>query len=919
MKSLIKIIFKAIFGFLTNRLFLLLLIVLGLFYVLVTRIFDLTIVQGDELARQFELSVIRDVDIEGQRGNIYDRNGYPIAENVIAYNVLLNDSIEVADKNEMLYKLISSIKKNGDDIIDECPLSISQEGMIIEGNDKQVLNFKKDIFNKRFTSQLSQEQIDMGPYDVFTYMRDDLFEIDPAKYTTLEIMDILTVRYAQYIKRYSKYQPELISTNISDQTLALIEERRDLFPGVSIVESPYRQYNDASYFAHIIGYTRLIDAEKLELMEPLGYESDDTVGVIGIEEELEPYLRGYDGSQKVEVNSLGKTMLVLDEVEPIMGNDVYLTIDRDLQIKSYHILEQQLAEIITDKMKMALPLTGEQRYILLKDVFDSIFRYQLIDTKAFISGDDYEQVLLKTMLDEKNNLTNQLVDELEARSVPKDYEVTGTVYRYILETLRTDGIVQSGYRSNETYLEFKEGSISFEQLVNGLIEAEVLTLPSTLDTQSTEDNYTALVELIIQDVLGRYDYDDHIYLHLIDEEFFSYIDLTMAIISQEVVSASEEDIDLILRKRLSPIEFMKLKILALDITPQQLALDPSSGSVVISDVDTGEVLAMVSYPTYDNSKLVNGFDNEYYVSLLNDPTSPLYPRATYSKSAPGSTFKMISGIAALEEGVVTPSEQVYATGYFDKIFPAAKCWIYSRGGSHGPTNLKSAIEESCNHYFYEMGYRLSFNDNGKYSDALGISLIEDYASRFGLDSKTGIEIGEAESSLASRDAVRAMIGQGTHSYTPVQLARYMNALVNDGTLMELNIVDKVMTKEGEVVVDFTPEVVRQNNIKQEHLDLVKAGMLAVTEGSSGTARGYFYDLPISVAGKTGTAELVKTRASHAVFTGFAPFDDPEISVASVIQFGYSSKYAALNSKKIFRMYFDLESQAEQYTYSDMLE
>lgn len=915
MFHIVKEVAKAIFGFLTNRLFLLLLIVIGLFYVLLARAFDLTIVQGEDLAREFDLSVIRDVDIEGQRGNIYDRNGYPLAENVIAYNVILNDSIEVEDKNAMIYALTSIIKKNGDTLVDEFPLDLTEEGLTITGSEQQVLNFKKNVFNKRLTSELSEEQVAMSGYDVYIYMRDELFEIEANLYTTESVLDILNIRYAQYIKRYSKYQPETIALNINEKTLALIEENRDLFPGVSIVESPYRVYNDAPYFAHIIGYTRLIDADRLEIMEPLGYESDDTVGVIGIEEAMEPYLRGYDGYQKVEVNSLGKTMLVLEEVAPVMGNDVYLTIDRDLQIKSYHILEQQLAEIITDKMRQTLPNTEEQRYILLKDIYDSIFRYDMLNISDLNPDDTYESTLINEHLETKETFTSTVIEHIESKTVDNNFEKHFTIYEYIFNAMKQDGFLANTYKSSETYQLFIDGDMSFYDLVSGLLQAEVISIP---EGQSSDIDavYNTLSVYLKEDVLKRLDLDKHLYLYLLEEEAFDYIALSMTAINHGVVTADEDELDKMLRKKLSPLEFMKAKILALELTPQDLALDPSSGSVVISDPDTGEVLAMVSYPTYDNSRLVNHFDNDYYVELLNDPTSPLYPRATYSKSAPGSTFKMVAGLAALEEGVVGPNEHVNATGIFTKIFPSAKCWIYGRG-VHGPITVAEAIEESCNYFFYEMGYRLSFTEEGKYSDATGISKIEEYASRFGLDSKTGLEIGEADSTMATRDSVRAMIGQGTHNYTPVQLARYMNALVNDGTLMELNLVDKVLEKSGAVHVDFSAEVVRENEFNLEYIDLVKSGMLAVTEG--GTARRYFAELPISVAGKTGTAELVKTRPAHAVFTGFAPIEDPEISVVTVIQFGYSSKYAAINTSKILSMYFDLEAEAGNYTTGIMLD
>lgn len=916
-----KSIFGAIFKFITNRMFILLIIVAILFYILLARLFELQIIKGKENEEAFELRIVREVAIEGQRGNIYDRNGYPLAENIIAYNVLLNDSYEVDDKNKMLYELIKTIEKNDDTIINDFPIQFVDGVFIFDGTDKQFLNFKKNIFNRSSTNKLKENEVKMSVPEMYAYIiGEKLFEIDQTIYTTADTLAILNIRYAQYIIRYSKYKPKTIALNICDDTLALLEEKKDVFPGITIIESPYRVYNDAPYFAHIIGYTRAINSEKLEILKPLGYTADDIVGVIGIEEKLELYLRGYDGYQKVEVNQLGKKMLVIDEVESVMGYDVYLTLDRNLQIDTYNILEQQLADILVDKMRQSLPSSGEQRYILLKDIFDSIFRYSLIDTKLITENNsDYENNIVNTMLSKKESLSQKVIEEINQDSVSKDYKTYGTVYTYMLDDLKKQGILDINYKLEEDYTLFVDAEISFVSLLKGFYKNNYFILPESVETQTEETVIEYIKTYLTKECLTQYDFVNYIYLYLIDQEAFNYIDLTMMIIEQNLVSATEDEVTDILRRRLSPLEFMKVKIANIEITPHELALDPSSGSVVISDIDTGEILALVSYPTYDNSRLVNEFDNQYYTSLLNDPTSPLYPRATFSKSAPGSTFKMVAAMAALEEGVIGPKEYIYATGYFDKIFPAARCWINSQGGQHGLITIEQALEVSCNFFFYELGYRLSTNESGKYVDSQGITTLEEYASRFGLDSKTGIEIGDSNSNIADRDAVRATIGQGTHNYTPVQLARYMNTLANDGVMKELGIVDKVLDKNGDLVMEFTPEVLRTNNFNQDNIDLIKSGMLAVTEGSRGTARSYFSDLPIQIAGKTGTAELLKTRASHAIFTGFAPYADPEISVVTVIQFGYSSKYAALNSKKVFARYFEIDKELTRYSTDHMLD
>ncbi len=941
-----KTIFLAIYSFFTNRLFILSIAVLALFYILVATLFDLQIVDGNEHAEAFDLKVVREVDSKGQRGNIYDRYGVPLAENIMAYDVQLNDSYEVQDKNSMIHELVSIIRGHGDEVLNEFPLVYKDMSLQFEGSELDIKRFKKGVFNHLYVSRLSEEELLMEPKDVFFYMCEDLFEISLYEYTTFEALDILNIRYSQYISRYSKYNPDTIAVNISEETLAELEEKRDYFPGVIIIESPFRVYNDAPYFAHIIGYTRDISADKLTTMETLGYDSEDQVGFTGIEKELESYLRGFDGNQKVEVNNLGKTMLVLEEISPLMGNDVFLTIDHDLQIETYHILEQQMANIIVDKLYMNYPKPDDTRYVLLKDVFDSIFRYELIDIDALGKGFSSSGLTIYNEMNEiKTKLVTSASEEIESDGLPKDFRNNQAIYYYILNQFKAKEYLDTYFYRSEYYELFVAKKITFNQLMQALYEEGHLIIPlsegeiiyAKLPVREEDDKspYATDFEVdevlkvhlhnhIFDDFLKRHYLDKYMYLYALDEEEFDYFDLTKLIIDVNLVSATESQIAMINKRRLKPIDFMKEKILTIELTPQELALDPSSGSVVITDVDTGEVLALVSYPTYDNNRLVNQFDGAYYVEQLNDPTSPLLPRGTMSRTVPGSTFKMLSGIAALEEGVVGLNEYVHTTGYFTKIWPPASCWIYaSRKGTHGNLTLEGAIEQSCNYYFYEMGYRLGITETGKYNAKQGITIFQDYIARFGLDATTGLEIGEQSSTMPEHDPVRASIGQEKLGFTPVQLARYMNVLVNDGVVSELNLVDKVMTKDGMIVEDFTPKLLKENNFEQVNLDAVKEGMLKVTSGSRGTARSYFSDIDLDIAGKTGTAEIrsldsksidpvraVIKRPNHAVFTGFAPFDDPEISVVSMIQYAYSSKYAALNSKEVFRNYFDLEREVE---------
>ena len=221
-----------------------------------------------------------------------------------------------------------------------------------------------------------------------------------------------------------------------------------------------------------------------------------------------------------------------------------------------------------------------------------------------------------------------------------------------------------------------------------------------------------------------------------------------------------------------------------------------------TDPDTGEVKAMVSYPSYNNNRLANGIDSSYYASLNTDLSSPMLNRATQSRTAPGSTFKPISSTAVLEEGVANASTYVKCTGIFDKISPAAKCWIYPN--AHGSLNVSGAIAVSCNFFFYQMGYNLG-TVNGTYNSQRGLTKLKKYASMYGFNRKSGVEITEYEPHISDEDAIRSAIGQGTNNMTAISLARYVTALATDGKLYTFRLLSKICDANGNVIEELIPE------------------------------------------------------------------------------------------------------------------
>ncbi len=353
---------------------------------------------------------------------------------------------------------------------------------------------------------------------------------------------------------------------------------------------------------------------------------------------------------------------------------------------------------------------------------------------------------------------------------------------------------------------------------------------------------------------------------------------------------------------LSNYDFIYKKIENLELTPAMLALDPCSGSVVVTDPDTGEIKAMVSYPSYDNNLLTNTIDAEYYARITEDKTTPMYSRATMQLTAPGSTFKMVTSFAALNEGVLGLNDVIETKGYFDKTETPAKCWIYP--SAHGTIGLTTAIEESCNYFFYELGYRLACQtDTGTYSDITGVETIQKYAAMFGLDTTSGIELPESSPNMSSADAIRSAIGQGTNNYTATQLSRYVTTIANEGTCYNLSLVSEIKDIDGNTVYENEHTVYNRIDFPDEQWDTVKQGMRQVVSSHT-SSTALINQIDVAVAGKTGTAQQSENRPNHALFVSFAPYENPEITVTCVIPFGYSSGNAEELAALIYAYMYD---------------
>lgn len=346
------------------------------------------------------------------------------------------------------------------------------------------------------------------------------------------------------------------------------------------------------------------------------------------------------------------------------------------------------------------------------------------------------------------------------------------------------------------------------------------------------------------------------------------------------------------------------------------AYDATGGAMVVMNVNTGEVLAMASYPDYDPSKFTFGIDSETW-SIYKD--SNIKNRAISEIYTPGSIYKMVTAVAGLETGVIDAKTKINDTGrytYYKDYQPV--CW---KSGGHGWLNVTSAIQHSCNYFFYETGRRVGIDNLAKYS------------KYFGLGTKTGIELlGEAKGNLSQRvngqtwnpgDTIQAAIGQLHNQFTPIQMAKYTSILANGGKSIKPTLIKSIQTVDGTEIskeeyeayfnerLGFEEETNEEINISDENLKLVLEGMRSVTSESGGTAYSYFKNFNIEVGGKTGSAQVGNkeqgTAKTHAWFVGFAPFDDPEIAVVILVENGGSGGYTAEAARDVMAQYFGMNT------------
>ncbi len=919
-----------------GRIFILMLVFLSMSSILVYRLWHLQIVNGQQYADEFVQGITKSVRVAGTRGNIYDCNGELLAYNRLVYSVTVTDSNIYASNrqrqlslNSSIYQVVKKLAEHGEKLEHDLKLAIDSNHICyytVTGS--ALARFKADIFGEADPEDMTEEQKNISAEDLLSYLLSEerfaLYGEGKKKYSSMEkksyglpetftkeeLLAIAGVRYMLSLYAYRKYMPVTIAYDVSKETAVYIQENSQQLSGFDIVSGWERVYTGGEAFAHILGYTGEISAEEWEELQILGkdYTINSVVGKIGIEKELEDVLQGRDGEKQVMVDHVGRPVGgELTIKEAISGRDVYLSIDKELQTEIYSILERKLAQILVANMisakrfdKTSVSDASDIR-IPVYDVYLAFVENHVLSLeKLFDADSDIEREIAERLMQKRKNVTEQLKEELSGMTsdIGRMSEEMREYIFFLVEEceLLDKNLVDS---ADSVFVQWNRGkNISVREFLIYAIKKGWIAfgaVDSASQYTSSDELYQLLIQRIERELEENQEFYKLLLRYMLYEDRVTGIDMCKLLYEQGVFDKMDGDYEKLMAGRLDAFSLIKKKILQLEITPAQLALDPCSASAVVVDSVTGKVLACVSYPGYDNNQLANQVDAQYYNMLLNDGSLPLYNRATQQQTAPGSTFKPVTILAGLTEGVISPGTTIFCDGSFDKVEPALKCW--NRYGHGRIIDAAAAIQHSCNDYLCETMYRLGMTENGDYHDDRALLCLQNYASMLHLDEKSGIEITESTPKVTDNFGIPSAIGQGTHNYTTVQLARYMNVLATEGKVFSLSLIKGTTDKEGKLIqTENVP--IDYAEFSDSAWDTVKEGLIRFAKNNTALK-----DSAYTIAGKTGTAQESALKPDHALFVGYAPAQNPEIAIAVRIVNGYGSSYATSAGREIFDFYF----------------
>lgn len=530
---MLKDFFHKLYDFLkrvlSSRIFALALVFTGMFLILAVKLFDLQIVNGESYLEDYVQMIEKTVTTPGTRGNIYDRNGNLLAYNELAYAVTVQDTGDYpksAGMNSMILKLIRILNKHGYQAQGKLEIAINDDGEIVYTSSSEAARkrFLRDFYGRKSVDELDD---DKGKYPTAVTARELIekkktaYGIDKMKddkgnpliLSDAELVQLVNIRYTMSLVAYKKYEAITICDRVDDETVADLMEHTAELKGVEVAETTIRRYNDAEYFAPIIGYTGKVQEDQLEELKKTNpeYELSDIVGRTGIEASMELELQGHKGYKNLVVNNVGNVMKVISETQASTGNDIYLTIDRDLQMGIYHLIEQQLAGIvakalvnqdvdtsaITDSSKISIPV---------KDAYYQLINNNVLSLSHMASEDatDIERQIQSVYTSSREQILDRLRYELMSdhptmmKDLPQDMMAyMAYIYNWLSDS--TVGIVQKDRidQNSESYLAWKNDEISLRDYIYaGISENWIDTtkLNVTSKYSSADDIYQVLVD-----------------------------------------------------------------------------------------------------------------------------------------------------------------------------------------------------------------------------------------------------------------------------------------------------------------------------------------------------------------------------------------------------------------------------------------
>lgn len=925
--------------------------------VLIHRLFQLQIIQGEDYVNSFQLQTTKTRTLSSTRGNIFDRDGKALAYNQLAYSITLEDNGTYTDTksknlflNGMLYRLVKILEKNGDSVdTSNFHIVLDENGeFVFDVDEGFTLNrFRADIYGQIYIDDLTEKQSSATAESIMkelcsedrfliatggkdnVYSKEEQEEYQLPEFFSLEdALKIALIRYQLSNNQFVKYLAVTIATDVSEETVASVMENKSSFQGVEVVEDSIRVYEDHVSLGPILGYTGKASYEELEELqkEDSTYTINAVIGKAGIEQYMETTLKGTDGQETVSVDNMGKVLRIDEDtkVEPVAGKDVYLTIKTEWQKDIYEILKQRVAGILLSKIENTktfdrTAITDSiQIRIPIYDCYFQLINNNIIDIEKFEEADasETEKTLFAKFQQKQQEVFDKISNEFNGDNTAayKDQSEEMQEYIHYLENtflMQQEGILSSNMidTSDPIYRQWEdEGTLSLKAYLtyaagqNWIDISKISSEQDYLDSSEVYQTLAAYTEEKLRTDLG---FCKLLYKYMLQEDRISGEEVCLVLYEQGVLDKNDNHYESLASGTMSAYDFMTTKIYTLEIEPAMLALEPCSASAVVVDPYTGDTLACVTYPGYDNNRLSNNIDLEYYVKLATDLSTPFYNKATQQRTAPGSTFKLASAITGILNGVVQQGTTIECTGSFELVQPPINCW---NTYGCGLLDLNTAIEVSCNTYFNTVGFELGKNAEGEFSEAITLSKLQETASLLGLDKKSGIELTETSPHVSDSLGVPSYIGQGTNDYTTTQLARYAAVLANSGTAYKLTLLDKVTDSSGNILEEYQPEVVSQVTLDDVYWDEIHDGMRRVISSNT-----IFSGLEVEAAGKTGTAQERTDIPDHALIIGYAPYDTPQYAIAVRVANGYASGNTCYIADDIFKYLFSAKDKKSLIT------